>query len=48
VHAAADTDVTALLLRPDSYVTWASSDPRPDTEALHAATREWFGIPVSA
>lgn len=48
VHASADTDITALLLRPDSYVAWAATDPRPDTDALRAAAREWFGIPVTA
>lgn len=37
VHAAADTDITALLLRPDSYVAWASTDPHPDVNALHTA-----------
>jgi len=48
VHATADTEITALLLRPDSYVAWASTDPHPDTEALRRTAREWFGIPVSA
>ncbi|WP_328610806.1 FAD-dependent monooxygenase [Amycolatopsis sp. NBC_00345] len=43
VRAKADTDVTALLLRPDSFVAWASSEPRPDTAALRATIREWFG-----
>lgn len=48
VRATADTDVTALLLRPDSYVAWASSDPRPDADALRATAAEWFGVPVNA
>jgi hypothetical protein len=48
VHATADTELTALLLRPDSYVAWASTDPRPDTDSLRRAVDEWFGIPVSA
>jgi hypothetical protein len=48
VRATADTEITALLLRPDSYVAWASTDPHPDTEALRRTAREWFGIPVSA
>ncbi|WP_329062894.1 FAD-dependent monooxygenase [Amycolatopsis sp. NBC_01480] len=43
LRAKADTDVTALLLRPDSSVVWASSEPRPDTDALRAAAGEWFG-----
>lgn len=37
---------TALLLRPDCYVAWASASPRPDpaeTGALRAALRRWFG-----
>jgi len=48
VRATAATDVTALLLRPDSYVAWASSDPRPDQDGLRQATRRWFGVPVNA
>ncbi|MEU9831925.1 FAD-dependent oxidoreductase [Streptosporangium sp. NPDC048047] len=38
---------TALLLRPDCHVAWASSSPRPDPteiEALRAALRRWFGV----
>ncbi|MCT2582918.1 FAD-dependent monooxygenase [Actinophytocola gossypii] len=42
VRAEADTDLTALLLRPDSYVAWASSDPRPDRSELAAAVARWF------
>jgi len=44
VHASADTDITALLLRPDSYVAWASTDPRPDADALRHAAQQWFGV----
>ncbi|MFI6601472.1 hypothetical protein ACIBHX_34925 [Nonomuraea sp. NPDC050536] len=43
-HAAAPT---AVLLRPDSYVAWASSSPQPDPtelEALRAALERWFGV----
>ncbi|MFI6575212.1 FAD-dependent monooxygenase [Nocardiopsis sp. NPDC050513] len=39
---------TGLLLRPDCYVAWASSSPRPDrTEAaaLRSAVHRWFGAP---
>ncbi|WP_232667507.1 FAD-dependent monooxygenase [Pseudonocardia sp. TRM90224] len=43
IHAKADTDTTALLLRPDSYVAWASNDPHPDVDALRAVIGEWFG-----
>jgi 2-polyprenyl-6-methoxyphenol hydroxylase-like FAD-dependent oxidoreductase len=48
VTARADTEITALLLRPDSYVAWASTAPHPDTEALRTVARDWFGVPVSA
>ncbi|MCO5974949.1 FAD-dependent oxidoreductase [Actinoallomurus soli] len=37
---------TALLLRPDCHVAWASASPRPDpaeTEELRAAVQRWFG-----
>jgi 2-polyprenyl-6-methoxyphenol hydroxylase-like FAD-dependent oxidoreductase len=38
--------VTALLLRPDTYVAWASSSAHPDageTGALGRAAERWFG-----
>ncbi|MEW1655147.1 hypothetical protein [Streptomyces sp. NPDC093707] len=41
-----DSTATALLLRPDSYVAWATDAPRPDAAALddlQAAARRWFG-----
>ncbi|MGC5013122.1 FAD-dependent monooxygenase [Streptosporangium sp. DT93] len=41
---AEDAPATALLLRPDSYVAWASSSPRPDTaelDGLRAAAGRW-------
>ncbi|WP_031162083.1 FAD-dependent monooxygenase [Streptosporangium roseum] len=37
---------TALLLRPDGYIAWASASPRPDSherESLRAALARWFG-----
>ncbi|RCV47417.1 FAD-dependent oxidoreductase [Marinitenerispora sediminis] len=40
---------TALLVRPDSYVAWASSSPHPGPEelaGLRAAARCWFGAPA--
>jgi 2-polyprenyl-6-methoxyphenol hydroxylase-like FAD-dependent oxidoreductase len=40
---AEDAPATALLLRPDGYVAWASSAPRPDRAALRAALARWFG-----
>jgi 2-polyprenyl-6-methoxyphenol hydroxylase-like FAD-dependent oxidoreductase len=39
---------TALLLRPDTYVAWASSESRPDTteiQSLRAAADRWFAKP---
>ncbi|MCP2330642.1 MULTISPECIES: FAD-dependent monooxygenase [Actinoalloteichus] len=42
VRARADTDVTALLLRPDSWVAWASNEPRPDQEGPRHAVDQWF------
>jgi hypothetical protein len=40
---------TAMLIRPDGYVAWASDSPTPDIEELHAAMRRWFAskIPVA-
>ncbi|WP_290051066.1 FAD-dependent monooxygenase [Amycolatopsis solani] len=49
VPGQAPGEVTALLIRPDGYVAWASSSPEPgDTErkALRAALERWFGSPV--
>jgi 2-polyprenyl-6-methoxyphenol hydroxylase-like FAD-dependent oxidoreductase len=37
---------TALLIRPDGYVAWASSDREPDLEALRTALTRWFGEPA--
>jgi hypothetical protein len=34
---------TAMLVRPDCYVAWASSSSRPDQESLQAALTAWFG-----
>ncbi|MBN6057001.1 FAD-dependent monooxygenase [Nonomuraea sp. RK-328] len=39
-------EVSALLVRPDGYVAWASSSPAPDAgelETLRAALTRWFG-----
>ena len=35
--------VTAMLVRPDGYVAWASEDETPDAESLRASLRRWFG-----
>jgi 2-polyprenyl-6-methoxyphenol hydroxylase-like FAD-dependent oxidoreductase len=36
---------TALLVRPDCYVAWASDDSAPDISAARAALTRWFGMP---
>jgi len=38
---------TALLLRPDTHVAWATSAERPDAEeirALRETAERWFGL----
>ena len=40
------TPVTALLVRPDGYVAWASNDS-PDLESLSIALSEWLGTAVN-
>lgn len=43
--------VTAVLLRPDCYVAWASSSAHPDPselDALRTAATRWFGAPEPA
>lgn len=37
------TPPTALLLRPDCYVAWASSADNPDADELRDALTRWFG-----
>jgi hypothetical protein len=41
---AGDVSATALLVRPDGYVAWASSEPKPATDDLRAVLAQWFGI----
>ncbi|MFI5891506.1 FAD-dependent monooxygenase [Actinoplanes sp. NPDC051513] len=36
---------TALLVRPDCYVAWASEETTPDAETLRASLTQWFGAP---
>ena len=43
VTAPAFTQATALLVRPDCYVAWASTSDSPDQDALRAALARWFG-----
>jgi hypothetical protein len=42
--AAGDVSATALLVRPDGYVAWASSAPKPEVDELRRVLRDWFGI----
>ncbi|GAB3572384.1 FAD-dependent monooxygenase [Amycolatopsis endophytica] len=45
------TPLTALLIRPDGYLAWASDRPRPgdeDREELRTALRSWFRPAVAA
>jgi 2-polyprenyl-6-methoxyphenol hydroxylase-like FAD-dependent oxidoreductase len=39
-----DVSATALLVRPDGYVAWASSAPKPDIDEFRRVLRFWFGI----
>jgi hypothetical protein len=39
-----DVSATALLVRPDGYVAWASSVPRPEVDELRRLLRDSFGI----
>jgi hypothetical protein len=39
-------DLSAVLLRPDGIVAWASDGASDDAEAAQAASR-WFGAPGS-
>jgi 2-polyprenyl-6-methoxyphenol hydroxylase-like FAD-dependent oxidoreductase len=40
-HAVGDVSATALLVRPDGYVAWASSAPEPDADELRDVLRPW-------
>ena len=42
-----NTVLTAILVRPDGYVGWASSESAPDTRSLDRALRRWFGLSLS-
>ena len=39
-----DVAATALLVRPDGYVAWASSAPEPEVEELRRVLRPWFAV----
>ena len=40
-HAVGDISATALLVRPDGYVAWASSASEPDADELRDVLRHW-------
>ena len=39
-----DVSATALLVRPDGYVAWASSESKPEVDEVRRVLRDWFGI----
>jgi hypothetical protein len=39
-----DVAATALLVRPDGYVAWASSDATPEIDDVRGVLVQWFGI----
>jgi 2-polyprenyl-6-methoxyphenol hydroxylase-like FAD-dependent oxidoreductase len=39
-----EVSATALLVRPDGYVAWASSEPKPDVDELRRVLAHWFGV----
>ncbi|MDT5202125.1 MAG: hypothetical protein QOE52_5461 [Mycobacterium sp.] len=39
-----DVSATALLVRPDGYVAWASSASKPTVDELRRVLMQWFGI----
>ena len=39
-----DVPARALLVRPDGYVAWASSEPKPGLVELRRVLAQWFGI----
>jgi hypothetical protein len=39
-----DVPATALLVRPDGYVAWASSAPEPEIHDLRRVLRPWFAV----
>jgi 2-polyprenyl-6-methoxyphenol hydroxylase-like FAD-dependent oxidoreductase len=43
-----DVPASAVLVRPDGYVAWASAASEPDTEALGRVLRRWFGVGVGS
>jgi 2-polyprenyl-6-methoxyphenol hydroxylase-like FAD-dependent oxidoreductase len=42
-----DVPATALLVRPDAYVAWASSNSRPGVDELRRVLTHWFCVPAA-
>lgn len=42
------THLTGILIRPDGFVAWATSDSEPDLSGLARAAKRWFGVDVPA
>lgn len=43
-----DVAATALLVRPDGYVAWASAAPTPSLAELDGALTRWFGVTLAS
>lgn len=41
-------DVTTLVVRPDTYVSWATTDTRPSEDAIRAEVARWLSEPTFA
>lgn len=41
-------DLTAVLIRPDGYVAWASSEASPTADTLEKTLAHWFGVAQAA
>jgi len=39
-----EVSASALLVRPDGYVAWASSEPKPPVDGLRRVLAQWFGM----
>jgi 2-polyprenyl-6-methoxyphenol hydroxylase-like FAD-dependent oxidoreductase len=44
-HARDEKGLSALLVRPDGFVAWAT-DAEPDREVVEHAVQRWFGLPA--
>ncbi|OOK72945.1 polyketide oxygenase CabE domain protein [Mycobacterium kansasii] len=42
-----DVPATALLVRPDGYVAWASAAPTPNIADLDGELNRWFGVTLT-